>query len=166
MEVSIPAGVIPAARVQAPLRRRPRIFQSGERRTRSPARERRSAFETAPAPWRVHSPGAVLRPGVNRPEMAEDGAHDAQRLATPIRFPSAAGTLAGSSSMAEGAVFETDGVTRASLSGRARRPGRFTFHWVVGRDKRAALVRANLAGRESPATLRTLPGIRTRTSSS
>jgi hypothetical protein len=40
----------------------------------------------------------ALRPGVNRPEMAEGG------------------------------EVESHGVTRASLSGRARPPGRFTFH--------------------------------------
>ena len=38
----------------------------------------------------------------------------------------------------EGGRLERHGVTRASLSGRARRPGRFTFHGAAGGDRRTA----------------------------
>jgi hypothetical protein len=38
----------PSRGFRPPLRRQPRIFHCGERRARSPARERRSAFEAAP----------------------------------------------------------------------------------------------------------------------
>ena len=61
MEGSSPT-VLPVAGVQVPLRRRPRIFQGGERRERSPARERRSAFEAVPAPRRAHSPNRLPGP--------------------------------------------------------------------------------------------------------
>ena len=38
----------------------------------------------------------------------------------------------------EGGRLERHGVNRASLSGRARPPGRFTFHGAVGGDRRTA----------------------------
>jgi hypothetical protein len=49
MEVSNPT-VLPVARVQAPLRRRPRIFHVRRAEVMIPAPGRRSAFETVPAP--------------------------------------------------------------------------------------------------------------------
>jgi hypothetical protein len=108
MEVSS-LTVLHVARVQAPLRRRPRIFQSGERRERSPACERRSAFEAVPAPRRFtlqnRSPA-----GVNRQGMAGDGRGRSARCPRELpaaRFPAGADHLAGSSSE-EGAVIETD----------------------------------------------------------
>lgn len=89
MEVSS-LTVLPVTRIQTSLRRRPRIFPSGERRARSSALSRPLVFETRPA---------ALTGSLSR---AEDGTHDVQRLATPIRFPSAAGTLTGSSSTSGG----------------------------------------------------------------
>lgn len=45
---------------------------------------------------------STLPPDANGREMAADGADDAQRLGAPMRFPTAAGTLAGSSSEESG----------------------------------------------------------------
>ena len=82
MEVSSPT-VSPVARVQAPLRRRPRIFQGGERRERSPARERRSAFEAVPAPR-----GFALRDcSPARCEQAGDGGRRRTRIPALSRPP-------------------------------------------------------------------------------
>ena len=96
MEVSSPT-VLPVARVQAPLRRRPRTFQGGERRERSPARERRSAFEAVPAPC-----GFTLQNySPTRCEQAGDGRGRRNRipaLARPPGFRPGPADLAGSSS--------------------------------------------------------------------
>ena len=48
-----------------------------------------------PPPWRFHLPRP---PDASEREVAEDGDPDSQRRAAPIRFPSGAGLLAGSSS--------------------------------------------------------------------
>ena len=87
-----------------------------------------------PPPRRLHLPR------LSRP-MRADGRWRRTENSNPSafapgRFPSSASTLAGSSSRAEGGAVEAHGVIRASLSGRARRPGRFTFHKAVGGDMR------------------------------
>ena len=79
MEVSSPT-VLPVAGVQAPLRRRPRIFHVRRAEGMIPAPGRRSAFETVPAPWRVHSPRSALPPDANGREMAEARELESQRL--------------------------------------------------------------------------------------
>lgn len=71
-------------------------------------------------PGRFTLQGAAPRPGVNRPGMAEDGAHDAHGVYPPPGFRPGPATWLVHPPRAEGAVLETDGVTRASLSGRAQ----------------------------------------------
>jgi hypothetical protein len=168
MEVSIPAGVIPAARVQAPLRRRPRTFHCfprGERQTRTATLKRPAAFGAAPASLAGSLSIGDCSPA--RCEQTGDGRGRSTRNSPQraARVPAGASRLAGSSSE-EGGALEARGVTRASLSGRARHA--CPVHLPLCREQGQAgrLVCANQGGRESPATLCTLPGIRTRTSSS
>jgi hypothetical protein len=97
MEVSSPT-VLPVARVQAPLRRRPRIFHGGERRTRTVTLARSFAFEATPAALAGSLSMLALPPDASRREMAEDGAHDAHGVTAAARFPAGADHLAGSSS--------------------------------------------------------------------
>ena len=78
MEVSS-RTVLPVARVQAPMRHRPRIFHCGERRTRIPALVRPPAFETEPAALAGSLSMSAPRPGVNRQGMAGDDGPDPQR---------------------------------------------------------------------------------------
>jgi hypothetical protein len=71
--------------VQSPLPRRRRTFHGGTRRFRPPPFARPTAFGAVPATRRVLVPRSALRPGVNRPEMEEDGRLERQRLhARPV----------------------------------------------------------------------------------
>jgi hypothetical protein len=192
---------------------------SGWRRSRPPALARPSGFKPEAATRQLHHPrrraevtissdcspsrvriGAsspagslsmsALPPDANGREMAEDGAHDAQRLPAPIRFPSAAGAPTGSSSKSastvptwchghrgrrrnrtarerpcseEGGLLESHGVTRASASNGARLA--CPVHLPQGSERGHAnrAVRADRGGGDSPASPCAPGGSRTRT---
>jgi hypothetical protein len=80
------------AEVPAPSARAPfRVQAGGCHPAASPSKRRaegtipkranaRSAFETVPAPWRVHSPRSALPPDANGREMAEARELESQRL--------------------------------------------------------------------------------------
>jgi hypothetical protein len=127
MEVSSLQAVKPARVFKARCRAggAPSRAESGElesQRLRAHPRSKRS-----PRPWRVHSPNRL--PGPVRTGRGWQRTENSNLTAcAAARFPAGASRLAGSSSMAEGGRLERHGVTRAPLSGRARRPGRFTFH--------------------------------------
>jgi hypothetical protein len=135
-EVSSPT-VSPVARVQAPLRRRPRIFHCGERRARSPARTP-IRLRSGPRPRRDHSP-CRLSPDANRREMAEG-----RRTRIPAPFdarpPSKRCQRPGWFILhrAEGDRLERYGVTRASASNGARLLAGSPSMPPLGGDKRAA----------------------------
>jgi hypothetical protein len=115
--------------------RPPRVFRTrcraggassrGERRSRPAAVTRPPVFGTGPAARQVHSPCRISRPMRASGDGGGRSSRNSPRRAS--RFPSGDRTLAASSSVEEGGRFERHGVTRASLSGRARHPDRFTF---------------------------------------
>jgi hypothetical protein len=138
------------------------VVASGWRRSRLPALARPSGFKPEPAARQVRHPERRAEVTIssdcapagfrNRAccpagslSAAEDGGHDPQG---PHRPPLAFQTVTAPWPLhlpaAESGAIEAHGITRALVSSEARHPVRFTLH-------------------EAP---RTLPGIRTRTSSS
>lgn len=123
----VPAGAAEESNPDRPVRSRAR-YPLRQRRLVLPA----GVEPAGDTPWLATSESNRALPpyqsgpftgwvAASGPSRAEDGGLEPQHLPAPIRFPTGAGTPAGSSSNAEGGALEAHGVTRASLSGRARR---------------------------------------------
>jgi len=113
---------------------------SGQRKTRLP--ERRAAVPTRsgrpPTRFRdgaCHLAGSLstsaLPPDAHGREMAEDGVVETHP-GGPAAFQTVTAPWRFRPPCEEGGRLERHGVTRASLSGRARHPGRFTFRTSRG----------------------------------